>query len=366
MARICFISDTDQVDRPLNDPSTRYRCYHLGEALQQLGHQVHVTALAHFLENPLLGQDLYVFHRPRPDPGELDIAPLARLLDELRLQGAQLAADYDDLVFGDHSIARQSSMVRGRGKSVARATERFQANLQVLRLFDRVTVSSDPLAEQVRHWHPQAEVQTIPNAVPASLLQKAQEAELFLCPRAKNSIGYFSGTATHDRDFRLVEPALRTFLRQNWDASLLLVGAVTPSCRLRRHPRVTRHEPVAFESLGALMSRCATVIAPLETTPFNRCKSRGKFLEAALAGCRLVATPVPELEAAGSGWIRFADSADEWLTAFQDRTFQADWRRWAQQQFESLEQNQSAQAAARCFVAFHDVAEATILNEAAP
>ncbi|ATP17608.1 hypothetical protein BV87_03855 [Sphingobium yanoikuyae] len=63
------------------------------------------------------------------------------------------------------------------------------------------------------------------------------------------------------------------------------------------------------------MAMCSTVIAPLEMSAFNACKSRVKFLEAALSGCRLVASPIPDMQAIGSNHLTLADNSDDWYEA---------------------------------------------------
>ncbi|TKV41702.1 hypothetical protein A0U87_04070 [Sphingobium sp. MP9-4] len=66
------------------------------------------------------------------------------------------------------------------------------------------------------------------------------------------------------------------------------------------------------------MAMCSTVIAPLEMSAFNACKSRVKFLEAALSGCRLVATPIPDMQVIGSTHLTLANNCDDWYEALSE------------------------------------------------
>ncbi len=50
----------------------------------------------------------------------------------------------------------------------------------------------------------------------------------------------------------------------------------------------------------------------LESSAFNDCKSRVKFLESALAGCRLIASPIPDMVAVGEQSVCLASSRKDW------------------------------------------------------
>ncbi|MFD1381192.1 glycosyltransferase family protein [Fodinicurvata halophila] len=265
--------------------------------LQAQGHACHVTSLHAFLRAPQFDHDLYIFHRPEGSEPQLP-----DLVAGLRSLGRQVRADYDDLIFGGRDIALNSPFVRSRGKDPDRIIVRYRRNLDVLHLFDRVTVSTEPLKDQVLAHHPNAQVEVRPNFIPPSLLKRAEEAGWYKRNRPVRRIGYFAGTKGHSRDFRVAEHALRYCLGREPDTRLLIVGPVDLSLRLRWHRRVERQPLVPYEEMFELMSHCTDVIAPLEDTLFNRCKSRVKYLEATLAGCRLIATPVPDIEAiAGEG-----------------------------------------------------------------
>jgi hypothetical protein len=60
------------------------------------------------------------------------------------------------------------------------------------------------------------------------------------------------------------------------------------------------------------MSVCSCVIAPLEDTLFNSCKSRVKYLEASLSGCRLVASPIDDMRRVSAPNLALATKQSEW------------------------------------------------------
>ncbi|WP_338765916.1 glycosyltransferase [Massilia sp. METH4] len=307
---ICFVSETRHATRPILDPSVRYRCYHPAEKLAAEGHWCTVKSASQFFEMPSLGHDVYVFHRPNMARDNF-----AQILQALRRQGATLIADYDDLIFGTAEIALISSAVKNGTLSEERAIEAFAGNLAGLRQFDKVTTSTAPLAERVREFNPGAQVEVVPNFLPESIVGPHAELRTPFIRRPPTSIGYFSGTRSHDKDFPIVGAVLHRVLSENPDFNLLIVGPVQVPRGLASLPNVTTAPATSFLRLPSLMSMCATVIAPLETTAFNACKSRVKFLEAAIGGCRLIATPIPDMAAVGDAHITLVSTTDAWYEA---------------------------------------------------
>ncbi|NUB28212.1 glycosyltransferase [Azospirillum brasilense] len=309
----CFVSETGQEKNPLLDPSVRYRCYHPAEMLVANGNVCTVVSARQFFNAPLLNQDVYVFHRPN-----MARASFRSVTEGLRRNGAIMIADYDDLIFGTEDIALVSSAVKNGTLTEEKAIAAFQSNLAGLRQFDKVTTSTDPLAARVREFNPNAQVQVVPNFIPDSILSIHKELGTSSQKRLPTSIGYFAGTRSHDKDFPIVEAALHRTLSENLDFKLLVVGPVAVPRSIASLPNVNTAPVVNFLRLPALMSMCATVIAPLETSNFNNCKSRVKFLEAALAGCRLIATPIPDMKAIGSERLTLAFNTDDWYEALSD------------------------------------------------
>lgn len=304
---ICFISETSRIQRPLIDPSVRYRCYHPAEALSADGYGVTVTAAATFFAEPSFDYDIYVFHRPNVRHPAFD-----RTLDRLKSLGRTLIADYDDLIFGDADIASVSSIVKNGRKERDVAIAMFRDNAIALERFDRFSVSTQPLADRVREVRPGARIAVVPNELPDSTLRPHLAIGTAFRKRSPHVIGYFAGTKSHDADFPVVEKALLRVLSEDRRKSLLVVGPVRLPASIAALPNVRARDVVPYWYLPELMSACDTVIAPLEDTVFNRCKSRVKYLEAAISGCRLVATPIPDMSSVGASHITFARNDDEW------------------------------------------------------
>ena len=313
MTAVCFISETGIPDRPIRDASVRYRCFHPAEALVAQGDFASVYSAARFFSEPNLEYDVYVFHRPRADR-----TSFSEIVRHLRKANKTLIADYDDLIFGDREIALQSSILASGRVSAERALSIFEQNLHAMLMFDKIQTSTEPLAQHAIALNPNADVRVVPNAVSASIASIHQQLETHMRMRPTTSIGYFAGSRSHDRDLSIVGPALQRVLTESADFSLLVVGPVALPADLAALPNVIVGETVDYLRLPSLMASCATVIAPLEITEFTACKSRVKFLEAALSGSRLVATPIPDMLGLGSARMEFASTADEWYEALSN------------------------------------------------
>jgi glycosyltransferase involved in cell wall biosynthesis len=331
MTSICFVSETGRGERPISDPSVRYRCYHPAEVLAGQGNFVSVYSAAQFYKDPNLDFDVYVFHRPNTARG--NFLPVLR---HLRKAGKTLIADYDDLIFGDEEIALQSSAAKNGTLTPERAIAAFESNLSGLREFDKVTVSTAPLALRVKEFNPEADVSVVPNIIPPSILSVHGELETHLAPRPHTAIGYFAGTKSHDKDFPVVADALHRVLMENPDFTLMVIGPVAVPRALAALPNVSTAPVVNFLRLPGLMTLCSTVIAPLEMSDFNACKSRVKFLEAALSGCRLLASPIPDMQAIGPARLGLMESLDDWYEALSAPVNSVDYRPQAVENYEFL------------------------------
>lgn len=305
--KICFISETRRSDRPLHDPSVRYRAYHPAEALLKKGHICTIYSASQFFTNPSFNYDIYIFHRP-----SISRKMFPEVIKTLKRLGRQLICDYDDLIFGNEEAALTSSAVKNGTLTPKDAILAYSNNLEALFLFDQFTVSTTMLAERINKVSSDAKILISPNFIPDSILSVQEYLGTPFRKRSDSIIGYFAGTKSHDRDLPEIEEALHRVLSENSQFKLLIVGPVAITKALASLPSVTTLPAVNYLRLPSLMSKCNTVIAPLENSAFNECKSRVKFLEAALSGCRLIASPITDMRQVGSNHITLANNLDEW------------------------------------------------------
>lgn len=107
------------------------------------------------------------------------------------------------------------------------------------------------------------------------------------------TIGYFSGSITHNADIELVLPALVDIMDADPRVNLLLSGEIDASHELSRFGTRVKTAPFCdWRRLPELIGACDISIAPLEDTLFNRAKSENKWVEASLVRVPTVASSV--------------------------------------------------------------------------
>ncbi len=97
------------------------------------------------------------------------------------------------------------------------------------------------------------------------------------------SVGYFSGSVTHNDDFRMILPAVVRIMKENGNVHLYLAGELDIPAEL--HPFRGRVHSVGFmdwKELPFVLAQMDINLAPLEDTAFNRAKSENKWTEASL------------------------------------------------------------------------------------
>lgn len=292
--RIAFVSTHPSIRRFRRDGSFVYRCQNLGLALSAMGHQVsllHLKAL--FIKNDF---DIVVFLRPTRS------WIFDHIVRRLRAKGTTLIADVDDLIF-DPDCAEFRPSIRNGKTNENEIRQNFALNAEAMSMMDKVLFSTPELAKRYKAIHSEAQCHIIPNAGFRSW--KA------ITPKgvgAKN-ISYLAGTRTHDRDLSIVIPALARLLERHEDLSLRLVGPIGVGFD---HPRVKRLERVSFDGYWEIVRDSHILIAPLEDTPFNRCKSAIKAIEGGMMNVPTVVSPVGDYRNIKTLGILHADSTEEW------------------------------------------------------
>jgi glycosyltransferase involved in cell wall biosynthesis len=292
---IAFVSQHPRPWRYQRDASFIYRCENLGLALRRLGHRV---TFAH-LHSLLLPRrfDVVVFMRP------IASNVYAHVVKRLRRARAVLLGDFDDLLFDPQFAPFRPAVVNDPGAE-ARVRGQFERHAEAVRALDGIVVSTEELAHRFRPAHPPIRCTVIPNAPHHAWLSLPRAA-----PGGPRAITYFSGTRTHDRDFALATGALERLLARRDDLVLRVVGPVTLPPGF---PPVERHDRVPFARYAQLVRESYVNLAPLEDTPFNRCKSAVKVLEAGVLGIPTVASPLGEYLRVSTRGVLFAESAARW------------------------------------------------------
>lgn len=307
LKKILFVSWTSRNERPYFDPSVRYRCYNFANELTRRGHSASVISQQNFqsIYKNLPKFDAYIFHRPY----------LTQELSDFLLEDAKdriTIADFDDLIF-DVRYADLTPMVRVRGGESRAVRSYLSKTHDASSLFTNFTLSTTPLKSHAEEMFPGCNAIVTSNSIDPGFIGLSRVA------RQNNPLesrpyllGYFSGTATHDKDFAMITPYIYEALKKT-GGKILLVGPLKiPEQLLELGEQVVTKPLVSFHELARTMAKCVTVLAPLEDTVFTRSKSGLKFFEAALAGCDVIATPIPDIDRFESPLLHKCRTPEDW------------------------------------------------------
>lgn len=283
---VAFISCHTSPQQYQNDASFIYRAQNLGLALRDLGHVAnfkHMTAL-----HRQATYHIIVLQRPQWN------LRLAAWVTWLRRRGVKIWADFDDLVF-DADYAAFSPAVITNKLPLKKIYKRFQAHQRALNLVDGVLVATEPLRAHGLSLRPDLRWFVLPNTVHGQWRQQYDKQPILKLDWENLLLSYFSGTASHDRDFALFEEPLQDFLHDHPQVHLQIVGPLQhkltlPAKRLLHYPK----QP--FANYANYVQATWVNLMPLQATPFTRCKSALKVIEAAYWARPTLCTAIPDVK----------------------------------------------------------------------
>lgn len=202
-----------------------------------------------------------------------DVADVRAVIGDLRQRYGvrRVLVDYDDAMFEPHEV------VDVRPPDAALDGARLG-----LELCDGLIVQSDELAAHFRA-HTAAPIAVAPNYVRPADWPEPRER-----PAGKPPVIVLAGSASHLFDWLQVVPAIEN-IRENSDVELRVIGCPHPQLR----DLATDFRPwLDLDAYAAALYDADVGLCPLLDTPFNRCKSRVKAYEYALAGCAVAGSPL--------------------------------------------------------------------------
>ena len=212
-----------------------------------------------------------------------DIETADRLAEHARGQGATLVFDLDDDLLTIPHTHPDAETLRPRRKVVRR----------MLTIADQVWVSTAALGERIGRSRPDAVV--MENRLDERIWIPAMR------PGNRGTVRILCmGTATHDRDFAMIEPALIRLKEEYGDGVAIDVIGVTNQRDFP--PGLNRISPpiAAMRSYPGFVNWLVSSgvgwdvgLAPLLDTPFNNCKSSIKAMDYAAMGMVVLASDTP-------------------------------------------------------------------------
>lgn len=303
--KVLFVTNTSRIDRPYFDPSVRYRCFNFAFGLErQFGWKTCVISQNELDASIVEYFDVFVFHRPSFTVDLIEFVSCAKS------KGKFVSADYDDLIF-DVSNALDSSIYKNGRVGSREVCDIFDRNASALSLFDTATVSTVPLSERLKEVFPDTNVVVVHNALSSDYIDFSR----IVCSKKmekKYTLGYFSGTKSHDKDFKIVEESILKLLGLNKEFSLLLMGPLEVSGHMMSTGQVVHLPLQSYYKMASYVAQCRAIIAPLEESIFNSCKSGLKFFESAIFNTKVFASPIPDIARFDSDLLVTCSDSGEW------------------------------------------------------
>lgn len=292
-------------------PSKRYRCYNHMEALALFGVESELFwDIDPRVDNLSFLGSFSAIVNFRSGFNER----VARLYRNARTVHVPLIYDIDDLVFDEDQLGSIDAYNRMDevGKNEYRVG--VASIRRALTEADFVTTSTSFLAKYIA-----AEFNKPVWQIPFGVNQRQMDIVEKLEPWRSDFlfIGYLSGTASHQRDFVEVAPALKRILLDHDDVFLKVVGHID----LEEHLPGLEHKVVRipfmdWQDLLIETSTLAVALAPFDVeSAFCQAKSELKFVEQALCGVPTIASKIPAFEEAinngKNGFIAY--TPDDWF-----------------------------------------------------
>ncbi|MBR5647940.1 glycosyltransferase [Candidatus Saccharibacteria bacterium] len=265
----------------------RYRCLNVAQAIEN-SHKYFVKI---FLkdkigdaEQRLSEASLVVIERQTAKDGVI-----LDFIKKAHGQNVKVLLDIDDLVFDYRDLL--TLMRSTNSKNVFYWVGYFWGIRRIAKKVDGFIVTNDFLGKKIQRTF-RRPYKVIFNSLNREQIEKSKE---YLKKKSSGfRIGYFSGSPTHTKDFRMVEPELLRFLDKHKEVKLDVVGYMEFSSQAAgyiKSGRIKIHKLVSYLEMLEMMAEVNVNIAPLLINDFTNCKSELKFFEAAAVETTTIASP---------------------------------------------------------------------------
>lgn len=292
--------------------SSRYRVEHLREQLIYNGIASDCVSIKEALSLEFEKYESIVVYRGT------NAKLVRKLVKKAHKSSKKVFYDIDDFVFEYESIA-ELGVLNSEYKN-ARA---FCDNIKnVMRQCDAYITSTNALAKEIKKSMNSDKVYINRNVASAEMaVVSASEKEHAMKNPEKVILGYFSGTKTHDKDFREIKDVLLEIMKTHDNVWLKVGGQITlPKEFSACSDRIETFDFVSWKKLPKRIASVDINLMPLENTVFHECKSENKWQEAALVGVPTIASYNDELAIAitdgKDGYL--CQNCDEWKKKLED------------------------------------------------
>lgn len=319
----------------------RYRVTHQKEQLESQGihcDDIYFTKLA--LEM-VRYYTTFVFYR----------CPYTEMIEEFvkvaREQKKAVLYDIDDLVI-DTKYTNQTPYVQKLSKREKKVYDDGVIRMgKTLSLCDGAITTTECLANELKQYVPEvlinrntASEEMVKCSETAlreykkgmlSVAMKGRSKKNIVIDKENISIGYFSGSITHNVDFEMVLPSIIKIMEEFPKVSLSVVGELELPDSLKPYAdRVNKLPFVDYKQLPKLIRSVDINIAPIESGIFNEAKSENKWVEAALVKVPTVASNVGAFKVCiehNKNGILCENTVEDWYNSLKELVEDAKKRR---------------------------------------
>lgn len=283
--------------------TTQLRCNQPAKVLDQLGHSTSVNTI--YLKKPKR-RELIILHRAKYDRHTRLFMNYARAL------GCSIWYDLDDLLFSQDAD-RYLSHIGNKRKNFS-----AKEYAECIKRCDKVLVSTTFLKEQLDSLH--NDVVVVKNFLSSEFITSAKKVKEVHADNRHFTLGYLSGSKSHNKDFEQLTPSLLEFLSAHNDVRLLIVGPLELSEAFAPFSKqIERRDFIPYDELPKVYSEIDLNLVPLERDEsFCQAKSELKYIEAGACGVASIATATaPYSEAIEHGVNGFLVRDNEWAELFE-------------------------------------------------
>ncbi|HLM84027.1 MAG TPA: glycosyltransferase family 4 protein [Candidatus Bathyarchaeia archaeon] len=306
--------------------SARYRSDRQAEELSLHGFKCSVTVQ----DNPLLPRyadrfKIFIFQKT------IFSKPVARLIEKIKAQKKEIIFETDDLVY-DPEYIRQTDFFRKMNALEKKQYETGVGSEILNNDYTKTCVTATSfLADKLRQHGKQVFISKNKLAnYDVEVGEKILEGKIERGDE-KIRIGYFSGTASHDKDFETVKEALKYILEKHPQVELHLFGPLEfDDVYAKYDGRVKKHPFASWERHLENIASVDVNISPLEVgNPFCESKSELKFIEASIVSVPTVAAATRTFKEAIEDGVDgfFAGNTEEWIEKLEKLILNGDLRR---------------------------------------
>ncbi|MDD2608882.1 MAG: glycosyltransferase [Giesbergeria sp.] len=299
------------INKPRN--TTRYRAYNLAAQIKNIS-SVEIIDYKNlptdFFENLLKEKSIVICQRLA-----LTSKIEENFLNKCRETPAIIIYDIDDQIFDN------SELEDWRVKNLLAPPKSYY---KAMLYADHFFVSTKELRRKIETLFKRP-THVINNVISQEVIDLSNKARLVSRASKKDkdltfTIGYGSGSFTHDRDLSVALEGISLFLEKNTNTVFHCVGDVNlPELFQKKFKDQIKFTPkCTWSELPNILAQFDIQIIPLEAVSFNEYKSHIRFLESSIVGVPVVASNVGEQSLTiinGFTGILTSNSKEDWFGA---------------------------------------------------